>query len=272
MADLINLRIDEHPLGNPNPGDFGIFRDMINGVTKKFDLTPFLTSNIDVNNIEWNSSDAAAGNYDTDEIVTYGGNIYQSEVDNNASIPGVNSDWTLKTRSPSGLVYWQAGVFLEEKVFVVSEHRDTGYPEIYFLVSATRPFNSTSISTEELAGDWRSITELTQVDSLDTSVSTVTMNFKGSVSRDFLGSVDIGADKTFAVSNASRAKRFNVDINFSTVQVLHLPSTWRVSTFAGTVALDSGHYDFTPSDAGRYNLSGWYNGTNWIVTISFIQI
>lgn len=147
---LENSRIDQLNLGTPAVGDFFIYRDMVNGLTKKTSVDPFITA--DANDLEWNSTVAAAGGYDEDEVVTYGGKFYQSTEDNNETVPGVDETWEQINKS-SNWAYWEEGVYTEEKVIVVSEHRAAGNPDFYFL-TVPSPYVSADIATEELDGVW----------------------------------------------------------------------------------------------------------------------
>lgn len=110
-----NARVNELPLGTPKIGDWFLFYDELNDITKRCSVDPFIAS--DSNDIEWVEGE----DYDEDEIVTYGGNIYQSEVDNNTAVPGTpGSNWTLKTAGVSGLVFWVAdSVYIQEEVLVL---------------------------------------------------------------------------------------------------------------------------------------------------------
>lgn len=145
-----NARVNELPLGTPKIGDWFLFYDETNDITKRCSVDPFIAS--DSNDIEWVEGE----DYDTAEIVTYGGNIYQSEVDNNTAVPGTpGSNWTLKTAGVSGLVFWAASsVYLQEEVFVLGLIADDVTlfrldPDI------PRPYTSgTTFATDVAAGDW----------------------------------------------------------------------------------------------------------------------
>ena len=264
MAELSNARIDELPLGNPQPGDFLAFRDMINGVTKKVDITPFLTSS--TGNFEWSSSAAEAGEYDDRDVVTYGGNWYQSEINNNESIPGADANWTQITKSSSGLVYWEAGVFTEDKVFVLSEHRDAGFPELYFLTDATRPFVSADIAAEEEDGQWRSITELTRLNQVDGSDNEIVLDFKGSVRRKFslgYGDSAVEGDKEWQHQNDFNALEYSAQFEVVDPGTHTFPSNHVIFSSAGLTSANT----WQVTDNGIYKMSAWYDGTNWLLTI-----
>lgn len=152
MADL-DLRIDQLPLGTPGPNDPIPFRDLVSGVTKKF-LAGLVLPSPTTTDIEWDPDAAAAGDYDDNEIVTYGGNIYQSEINNNPSVPGTNADWTLLTRGSGGISFWEAGVFLEDELIKAYDLPGVG-PRFFRLDPAEpRPFNSTDFETELAADTW----------------------------------------------------------------------------------------------------------------------
>lgn len=152
MADL-DLRIDQLPAGTPGPNDPIPFRDLTTGVTKKFLAGLVLPSPVSTD-IEWDPDSAAAGDYDLNELVTYGGNIYQSAINNNPSIPGVNSDWTLLTRGSGSVGFWEAGVYLEDEVVKIFDEAGVGARLFRLDPGEPRPFNSTDFDVELAAGNW----------------------------------------------------------------------------------------------------------------------
>jgi hypothetical protein len=210
---LSNARIDQHPLGIPNIGDFGIYRDMATGVTRRYSMDPFILSPTSTN-IEWTSAKAAAGDYDIDVIVTRGGDIWQSTVDNNESIPGADETWTKLTRGRSGLALWEAGVFLEDNVFVA---RIIGNKvHLFYLDNETRPYNSTDFDVEFIAGDWVQIGSLEIVE-VDVSGASATLNFLYLDELAFK-SANIDHDINVIISNDTKA----IDLRF-----------WKFSANAG---------------------------------------
>jgi hypothetical protein len=259
MAELANLKIKDHPLGIPVPGDFIIFADMVNNVTKKALVNQFLPSPT-TQNFEWVSEKDPA--YDEDEVVTYGGNWYQSAVDDNTSVPGVNSDWTLLTKSASGFVYWAAGLFTEDKVFVVSEHRDAGYPEIFFLLEPS-PFVSVDIVAEELLGQWRSITEITNTAEIPTGPTDIVLPFKAAAKRFFLGNAAVSGDREWSYDDAGNILEYKIHLEISGAGVHTFPINTKI--YSSAVIVDGNEAEFI--DTGFYSIEAWYDRTYWHVTI-----
>lgn len=154
----MNKEIREHPLTIPKAGQLGILQDPETLKTHSFLLDPLLPSEAPVD-IEWVSSEAAAGDYDTSVIRTYQGNIYRSEIDDNPDIPGTSANWTLLNRSYS-LQMWQAGVYVDERVFVFYEWDFEGYKSTVLYELKTeqgRPYESTDFVSEVSNGSWRAV-------------------------------------------------------------------------------------------------------------------
>lgn len=158
MADeLINLRIDQMELGQPTPTDFGVYRDMVAGLTKKYDMAQFIVSPPS-QNFAWVSN----YDYDFDEFVTYQGQGYTSSVagidTNTGNIPSLTSPyWTPVATPSSGFVFWQAGAYTQTEVFVL--HLLSDYIQIFRLVNVTRPYTSTNLLLEYASGDWDLLSE-----------------------------------------------------------------------------------------------------------------
>jgi hypothetical protein len=155
MADeiLLNQRIDQLDLGEPKVGDYGIFRDMNAAKTKRY-LIPIGKT---TQNFEW-ISDNNPG-YALNDVVTYGGNWYQSLIADNLNIvPGTDpTKWQLVSKSVSG-DWWKAGTYSEDKPWVLSDY--DGKPKILVLASAVRPYVSSDIEAETAAGDWVAASEI----------------------------------------------------------------------------------------------------------------
>lgn len=255
--ELANARIDQLPLGAPTLGDFLVFRDMLNGVTKRMPYTQSETSN----NFEWLSSKAAAGDYDTNDVVTYGGNWYQSTIDDNLSVPGTNATWTLLTKSSSG-GWWQAGVYSEDQPWVLSDHN--GSAEIFVLASLTRPYNSTNIATEELSGDWVSITNPVRARSYNSLVSPMQFDFKNSIESLFSSADPINAARAIQLLNDTRALKFEASFE---VSALPAPITMPASFIMSDALWDNGGKIWTPLDVGKYFMKASKLNGNWMTQI-----
>lgn len=97
--------------------------------------------------------------YAEDAIVEHEGNWYLSlQTPNLGKIPGTiagGAYWQIQSKSPTGLVYWAAGVYTGDPVLVLKQIGSVHY--IVRLVNATRPFLSSDFDAEFLAGDWEAI-------------------------------------------------------------------------------------------------------------------
>jgi hypothetical protein len=156
--ELINLRIDQLPLNGILKGTYFFpIRNMDTQKTERVPLSAILTSGTSAN-FEW-ITDNDPG-YAEDEVVTYGGKWWQSLIDDNLNItPGTNPlAWIELQKAPSGFVFWQAGVFPQDEVFVLYEI-SPGSVQIYHLTNATRPYVSADFEAELALGDWQIISE-----------------------------------------------------------------------------------------------------------------
>lgn len=130
-------------------------QDPLTGITYKFDLSTLVS--VITTDFRWVSTHS----YDTGEIVSYSGSLWESDDDDNeGNIPATGSAHWTEVPASKGLTWWKAGVYTEDKVAVLSDHR--GQPRWYILLDVARPFNSANIATEEAAGKWKSITEYTE--------------------------------------------------------------------------------------------------------------
>lgn len=249
MADLANARIDQHPLGVPNENDFGIYRDMTSGVTKRFSMAPFLTSVV-TNNIEW-VTDNDPG-YALNDIVTYGGNIYQSLINDNLNIvPGSDvTKWQLLTR---GVVWsrWAAGAFIEDDVFVI--RAIDGEDHIVQLVDVARPYNSTDFDAEYAAGDWISLTQNKIVKAATVGANTAALNMNYLKERVFNFAAVIAEAKTWSLVNAGNLIKLKAIFEISGgLWAQTFPATFKLFTYAGL--WNDGTKVWTPTDQGIYEL------------------
>lgn len=246
MSELINQRIDQLSLGEPQPGDYGIFRDMLNSQTKRY-LIPAESAD----NFEWDSVAAAAGDYDIDDVVTYGGNWYQSTTNNNAVAPGTDATWTLLTRAVNWN-RWAAGVFAEADVFVV--RLIDGEDHIVQLVDATRPYVSADFDAEYAAGDWVSVTQnkiIANASLVGGANLTMDLNFMKERNFDLLASIN--EIRTWVMLNDDNLIELIVLFTMTSLSAQTFPATWQVCTDAGV--WDPSANTWTPTDTGRYELT-----------------
>lgn len=143
---LPNARIIDLPEGTPSSGDYGVFYSVFDGITKKFTIDTSTT----VQDYEWN----AATTYALNNVVIYEGKWWKSLINNNlGNIPAENANWTEVSPSPIGLVPWQAGVYIENDVFVISDI--AGISQLFQLnPGEPRPFISNNFEAEYADGSW----------------------------------------------------------------------------------------------------------------------
>lgn len=242
--DEINQRIDQLQLGEPQPGDYGVFRDMLNSKTKRY-LIPAEPAD----NFEWDSVAAAAGDYDEDDVTTYGGNWYQSTVDNNNSVPGVDATWTLLTRAVNW-IRWTAGVFVEDDVFVI--RTIDGEDHIAQLVDAARPYVSSNFDTEYAAGDWKSLSQNKIIKAATVGVNTVSLDVNYLKERDFNFAAIISEIKTWSFVNAGNLIKLKVIFEIDGLYAQTFPGGFKLWTLAGL--WNDGTKVWTPTDIGIYEL------------------
>lgn len=99
----------------------------------------------------------STGDYDEGDVVLWGEDFFESDEDDNIgntpSAPG-STHWHVVSKSPSGFVFWQAGIFLDEVVAVFKLVSGTYF--MFLLDPAIdRPFSSTDFDAELGAGNWK---------------------------------------------------------------------------------------------------------------------
>lgn len=191
----MNRQIRQHPLGVPQLGDHFVFQSEADHKTYKAVVDPYISGMS--TNFEWNSADAALGEYDLDEIVTRSGNFYQSTIDNNPNTPGVDATWTLLTQRFSWQL-WAAGVYAGDEIFVLKIVSDTVF--IYRLDNAARPYNSVDFNTELEAGDWVQVARLEEIE-VDTTGADIDLDMLRLHKLSFLGSDQVAGNKNVNVLN-----------------------------------------------------------------------
>jgi len=146
---LENARIDQLPEGTPALGDFLVFRDMVNGVTKRTLVDQFIPSDTTAD-YEW-LPDNDPG-YQTDEVVTYAGKWWQSLIDDNLNIvPGTDPTSWVEISKSTNLGFWTAGLYTEDEVAVLKTIAGITY---MFVLDAAKPYVSADFDAELAAGDW----------------------------------------------------------------------------------------------------------------------
>lgn len=157
MADeiLINKRIDQLPKNAVLKGHYVFpIRNLDNNTTEQVPLSEILAGTTS-GNFEW-VTDNDPG-YAELVVVTHNGKWYQSLIpDNLNNVPGMDEDiWLEVNKSPSGIAFWQAGVYVQDTVVVLYD--DGSGPKIYILNDGTRPFISSDFPTELTANQWAGI-------------------------------------------------------------------------------------------------------------------
>jgi hypothetical protein len=267
MADEIlqNARIDQLDLGIPVAADFGVYRDMTTQTTKRFSMSSLIPS-ATTGNFEWTSAKAEAGDYDEFHVVTRGGKWYQSTVDNNESVPGVDATWELLTKSSSGFVMWEAGVFAEDEVFVLHVIGTSIF--IFRLADATRPYVSVDFDDEFEAGDWELVGKV-EVFVFSTVLITdiITLDFLNLQRVDLIESAQITEPKTWVFDNPVEGlvsfARFSVDGEHTQ----QLPIDVKVAD-ASNALWNSGTKEWTPLAAGEYEMRIQYMNAQFNLIIS----
>lgn len=159
-TQLKNMRIDElSDYGSPQDNDYFAIRNMRLSKTQRINSNQLFTSKIS-GNFDWTSTAAGTGDYDTGHVVTYKGKWWRSEMDNNTFVPGTGSQWTEISKAPSGFVFYQPGVYVEDQCFVLKDMsiaQDFSDIRMFWLKNQTRPYVSTDFDAELLADDWNQL-------------------------------------------------------------------------------------------------------------------
>lgn len=259
MAE-VNKRINELPPNSALQDD--CLLAVYNPLTDKTERVPvgqFIPASSA--NFEWLS---APEEYFTGDVVTYQGKWYQAVDDSVGVIPGTDEDfWVEISKSPSGFVFWQAGAYVEDSVFVMSAHN--GQLQLFTLASATRPYVSTDIAAEEELGDWVSITEVLQNQSVDMSVASPILNFKRHRDKRFYGSASISTPKTPVLDQELNAKNFELVLNITNVAAT---LGWPAGFISNSALWNDSTRVITFLVAGKYKIKGSFDGTNWWLEVA----
>lgn len=206
MSGLTNSRIDQLPEGNPTIGDFLVYRDMVNGVTKRTLADQFLPSPT-TTNYEW-LPDNDPG-YALDEVVTYAGKWWQSLIDDNLNIiPGTDpTKWIEISKSNGNYTLWVAGVFTEDNVFVTREKNGRMH-QFMLDPDEPRPFVSSDFDTEFEEGKWILVSALSVNDNVAViPISAASLQTCGSVPVELIALI---ADKFPSVNKVAASFKTGV--------------------------------------------------------------
>ena len=147
---IVVKRIPQLPSGaNAQPGwKIAIWDDSTN-TTKQVDVSEFL-NNESSGDYDWISTTTYAVN----EVVFYNNKLWASSINGNiGNVPQAGPNWVEVVQGQSGgLKSWIASAYTSDEVFVVYD--DGAGNQIYELVAVARPYNSSDIAAEILAGDW----------------------------------------------------------------------------------------------------------------------
>lgn len=253
----VNKRIpDLDPNGALQPNYLLAVYNSDNDTTERVPVSQFIP--VSSNNFEWLSSPET---YVTGDVVTYQGLWYQAVADSEGVVPGTDEDfWVEVSKSASGFVFWVAGAFPQDEVFVLSAHN--GQVQQFTLVSGTRPYVSTDIAAEEDAGDWVSITEVLQTVEVATDVSDIEINFRRHREKNYYGSDPIDSPKTLSLLQTINAQKFSF-----TVQVDDVAATiqFPVGFISEEANWNSSTRTWTPQFEGRYNFIASKRNTSWLL-------
>lgn len=129
----------------------------------------------------------------------------------------------------------------------------TSYPSaLVFYHTATTP--------RVVAGGAASQLDL---ETVDVSGGTITLDFEGEKERMFVGSASFGTPKTIALDNEENALCMNFKFNLSNVAaVLTFPTSFSMQTL-DSVRWNDGAHTFTPASTGLHVFSATFDGTDW---------
>lgn len=255
---LPNADILGHPLGTPKSGDFFLFQSPTDLVTRKCAAQEVINSS--TSNFEWLSNANDGEGYAEDEVVTYGGLWWQSQVDENLSVPGVNSDWLLLTRGYSWQI-WAAGVFVETDTYVLVRKATATF--IYELVDVARPYVSANFETELAAGDWREIGQCPFV-VVDSVPDILAFNCLNLYEVNFNLSAALDEAKEFQFTNMVQNKKGSIKFAVSITGVITLPTNWRIANATNALLGTNGvtnKREWEPLAVGAYEVFYTNDGT-----------
>jgi hypothetical protein len=171
-------RTNQLTLGNPKPGDLGLFFDSVENVTKCFPLDQILPST-DVQNFQWVANANDGNGYVIGEFVTYAGEWFESLVNSNLSVPGADeTKWQVGSKVYGVLKVWRAGLYTETEEFVIARNAEDHLFLWRLTNVAGRPFSSSNFLNEVADGLWEAASK-SYIDSVAvynlTSPTTITV-------------------------------------------------------------------------------------------------
>lgn len=201
--------------------------------------------------------------YNDGDIKSFDNKIWISQQDDNEGVtPGTDTDFWVQSSVSNSLDLWAAGVYLAAIPVVFKVIGNSLY--MFYLKSATRPYNSTDFFAELSAGDWQIITAL-DLQSTNTTTVPIVIDFLHLDNVRFKGSNTIGAAKTWSFDNDESAKQFSLLFELTTTDQ---------QTFPASVIMSDGRWEldgakiWTPLSIGKYKMQGTFDGSNWWVEIN----
>jgi hypothetical protein len=168
MSEIINPEIPNlPPSGAPQNGMLLVVYNPVTGLAEKMLIDFFVPAA--TQDFTYNPEFV----YGLNAFVTFGGFGYTSDsADNQGNEPSAGSAfWTQINLSASGLVYWAAGAFTQEKVVLLNDI--SGVTEFYELINTDRPFISSDFAAELAGGDWRQMTGIGGADTFGADFTVV---------------------------------------------------------------------------------------------------
>lgn len=146
-----NKRIPELALRSSLTGEvrFAVYNPLTN-TTDQTRLSDFLPE-AGTDSFDWDPTTT----YAEDDIVVFEDQVWISQDNGNLDNPPFDGSafWSIGVKGSNGIVPWEAGIFTANTVLKLYEI-SPGVWGLYYLISATRPYNSTNFVTELGGGDW----------------------------------------------------------------------------------------------------------------------